>query len=260
MKLFQHIIITGASSGIGAALAEAYAAPGIVLGLMGRDTARLETVAARCREKGAVILLGQVEVANAAAMREWLLHFDNTYPTDLLIANAGISGGTAEGLESLDQMKQLFTVNLEGVWHSVLPILERMQWRKRGQIGIVASLAGYRGFPGAPTYCASKAALICWGEAMRGLMMPHSVGMSVICPGFVKTPMTDVNEYAMPFMVSAEAIATACVKGLARNKARICYPLPAHLLMWLLRTLPASLTDGIFTRLPAKSSQGMPHD
>lgn len=257
LKPFQHIIITGASSGIGAALAEGYAAPGVVLGLLGRNAARLEEVAATCRAKGADIHIGVVDVVNAEAMREWLLRFDGAHPTDLLIANAGISGGTAEGMETLEQMQQLFAVNVGGVWHSVLPVMERMQRRGRGQIGMVASLAGYRGFPGAPTYCASKAALICWGESLRGLMLPHGVGVSVICPGFVKTPMTDMNDYAMPFMVSAEAMAKACKKGLAKNKARICYPLPAHLLMWLLRTLPAFVTDGLFARLPAKSSKGI---
>lgn len=256
MKTFQHIIITGASSGIGAALAEGYAAPGVVLGLLGRSVARLEEAAATCRAKGADTHIGVVEVTDAEAMCEWLLRFDDAHPIDLLIANAGISGGTAEGMETLEQMQQLFAVNVEGVWHSVMPLLERMQGRGRGQIGIVASLAGYRGFPGAPAYCASKAALICWGESLRGLMLSHGVGVSVICPGFVKTPMTDMNDYAMPFMVSADAMATACKKGLARNKARICYPFPAHAAMWLLRTLPASLTDRIFARLPAKSSRG----
>lgn len=257
MKTFKHIIITGASSGIGAAIAEAYAGEGVVLGLLGRNTDRLETVAARCREKGAEVFLGAVDVTNTEAMEEWLDRFDRAHPVDLLIANAGISGGTAEGAETLEQMKALFAVNVEGVWNSVLPLLERMKERECGQIGVMASLAGFRGFPGAPAYCASKAAMICWGEAMRGCLLPYGVGLSVICPGFVKTPMTAINDYSMPFMVSAEAMATATIKGLARNKARICYPFRAHAAMWLFRALPPGLTDWLFSRLPAKSSGGM---
>lgn len=257
MKTFKHIVITGASSGIGAALAEGYAAPGVVLGLLGRSTDRLEMVATKCRDKGAEVFLGAVDVTNAQAMEEWLDRFDRAHAVDLLIANAGISGGTAEGAETPEQMKALFSANVEGVWHSVLPIMERMKKRGSGQIGVMASLAGFRGFPGAPAYCASKAALICWGEAMRGCLVPYGVGLSVICPGFVKTPMTDINDYAMPFMVTAEAMAKATIRGLARNKARICYPFRAHAAMWLFRTLPPGLTDRLFARLPAKSSGGM---
>jgi len=254
---FSTIVITGASSGIGAALADSYAAPGVVLGLMGRSTDRLEAVAARCRAKGAEVFLGAVDVHNAQAMEEWLDRFDRAHPIEMLIANAGISGGTAEGEESLAQMKALFMTNVEGVWHSVLPVMERMKERGRGQIGLMASLAGFRGFPGAPAYCASKAALITWGEAMRGRMAPHGVGVSVICPGFVKTPMTEINPYSMPCMVSAEAMAQAVRKGLAKNAARICYPLRAHLAMWLVRALPPGMTDWLFARLPAKPSGGM---
>lgn len=254
---FHNIIITGASSGIGAALAEGYAAPGVVLGLTGRNAERLEQVAKTCRARGAEIVLEVVDVTDAEAMQDWLEKFDNTYPVDLVIANAGISGGTEEGMEPLFQMQQLFRVNVEGVWHSTLPLMERMKQRKRGQVGIVASLAGFRGFPGAPAYCATKAALICWGEALRGLLLPSGVGVSVICPGFVKTPMTEINSYPMPFMVSPEAMAAATIKGLAKNKARICYPFPAFAAMWLLRTLPPGFTDWLFSRLPAKSSGGM---
>ncbi len=256
-KTYNCIVITGASSGIGAALAERYAAPGVTLGLMGRNTDRLEKVAGICRGQGAEVFLGVVDVTNAQAMEEWLDRFDRAHPVDLLIANAGVSGGTAEGEETLAQMKTLFAVNVEGVWHSVVPMVEQMKGRGSGQVAVIASLAGFRGFPGAPAYCASKAALICWGEAMRGLLAPSGVGLSVVCPGFVKTPMTDINHYAMPFMVTASAMAEAIARGLAKNRARICYPWRAHLAMWVLRALPPGLTDGLFARLPAKSSGGM---
>ncbi len=255
--IFKNIIITGASSGIGAALARECAQESVVLGLMGRHTERLEEVAKACREQGAQVLLGAVDVANEEAMAEWVRRFDDAHPVDLLIANAGISGGTDEGPESLEQMKTLFDVNVEGVWHSVIPMMERMRTRGKGQIGVVASLAGYRGFPGAPAYCASKAAMISWGEAMRGYVREDGIGLSVICPGFVNTPMTEINTYHMPFMISAEKAAISTLRGLRRNVARISFPWPAAFLMWLMRTLPPGMTDFLFARLPAKSSGGM---
>jgi short-subunit dehydrogenase len=249
---FRHIVITGASSGIGAALAEACATPDVTLGLTGRNEARLVQVAARCRARGAKTVPGIVDVTDEAAARAWLEEFDAAHPVDLLIANAGISGGTAEGMESPAQMKEIFSVNVAGAWHSVAPVAERMKKRGAGQIGVVASLAGYRGFPGAPAYCASKAAVLCWGEALRGLLAEHGVGVSVICPGFVATPMTSANPYPMPFLISAERAARFILPGLERNRARISFPFKAAALMWLMRALPPGLTDALFSRLPAK--------
>ncbi len=250
--MFKSIIITGGSSGIGAALARAYAGEGVTIGLLGRNQERLEAVASECQAQGATVRIGIVDVTQPDSMKAWLEHFDDEHPVDLVIANAGVSGGTAGGDETLEDMQHIFRTNVDGVWHSLLPLIPRMRERGQGQIGIVASLAGYRGFPGAPAYCASKAAMKVYGEALRGYLAQDKVGVSVICPGFVKTPMTDVNDYTMPFMVTPEKAAVAIRKGLAANRARIAFPFPAAMLMWFLGLLSPALTDWIFSGLPAK--------
>jgi short-subunit dehydrogenase len=124
--------------------------------------------------------------------------------------------------------------------------------RRRGQIGIMGSLAGHRGFPGAPAYCGSKAAVKVWGEGLRGDLKPHDVGVSVILPGFVETPMTDVNDFKMPFLMSVEKAAGIIEAGLARNKARIAFPWPTAFVAWLLGTLPPAWTDPLLRAAPRK--------
>lgn len=248
----QHIIVTGASSGLGAALARSYAAPGIVLGLIGRHAERLEDTAQRCRQSGATVLTGVLDVTDAAAMERWLLDFDGRYPVDLAIANAGISAGTGGGDESAAQARQIFNVNVNGVIHTVTPLLARMKTRRQGQIAMVSSIAGFRGSPAAPAYSASKAAVRYYAQALRGQFSPHGVQISVICPGFIRTPMTDVNPFPMPFMIDAERAAGIIRRGLARGKAKIIFPWPMALLARLQNLLPDVWMDRIYRAVPAK--------
>jgi short-subunit dehydrogenase len=128
-----------------------------------------------------------------------------------------------------------------------------MTARGHGQIALMASLAAFHGFPGAPAYCASKAAVRVWGEALRGEYAAKGVGVSVICPGYVKTPMTDANDFPMPFLMSPERAASIIMRGLARNKARIAFPWPMYAAIRLIAALPPGLTDPLFARLPKKS-------
>ena len=127
-----------------------------------------------------------------------------------------------------------------------------MLQRGGGQIGIMSSLAGYRGFPGAPAYCASKAAVKVWGEALRGEVAARGVGVSVIMPGYVKSPMTAVNNFPMPFLMSAERAATIVKRGLEANRARIAFPFPTAVVAWLIGALSPAITDPILARLPKK--------
>ncbi len=253
--IFRHIVITGASSGIGAALAVQYARQGVVLGLLGRNEERLKEVTASCTARNALVETASIDVCDKEAVQQWLQEFDDRHPVDLLIANAGISGGTESGMESLEDCKAIFAVNMEGIWNTVFGLMERMQARKSGQIGVMASLAGHRGFPGAPAYTASKAAARVWGEAMRGCLAKDGVGLSVICPGFVQTPMTDVNPYPMPFLISPEKAARYTIRGLEKNASRISFPPPAVLAMWFLAALPAAWTDQLLQKLPKKPSR-----
>ena len=247
------ILITGASSGIGAALAEAYAGPGIALWLTGRNSSRLAATAQSCLEKGAEVSTAIVDVRDASEIGHWIAEADAARPLDLVIANAGISAGTGNGGEDRQQTAEIFAVNLEGVVNTVMPAAAEMTGRGRGQIGIMSSLAAFRGFPGAPAYCASKAAVRVWGEGLRGHLAPSGVGVSVICPGFVRSRMTAVNDFPMPFLMDGDKAARIIRRGLARNRARIAFPWPMFAAAWLLSTMPAGLTERLAARLPKKN-------
>lgn len=248
----RSILITGASSGIGEALALAYARPGVFLALLGRDAVRLGTVAARCRQAGAEVDTATVDVTDAADLAACMTAVDSRQPLDLIVANAGISGGTARGHESLDQARAIFAVNVDGVVNTVMPLIGPMTRRRRGQIAIMSSLASFRGFPGAPAYCASKAAVRVWGEALRGDLAPHGVEVSVICPGFVVSRMTAANDFHMPLLMPVERAARIIVRGLARNRSRIAFPWRLYAGSWLLAALPSVLADPILQRAPRK--------
>ena len=248
------ILITGASSGIGAALAEAYAAPGVALVLTGRDAGRLDDQAGRCRSKGADVWTAIVDVTDRAAMAACLIEADDRRPIDLLIANAGISGGTSGAGEGEDQARAIFAANLDGVLNTVHPLVPRMTARGRGQIALMSSLAAFRGMPGAPAYCAAKAAVRIYGEGLRGELWGHGVIVSVICPGFVRSPMTAVNDFRMPLLMDADRAARIIRRGLARGRARIAFPWPNAVLAGVFGALPPGLTDAVVRRLPKKAA------
>lgn len=254
MKNPKTIIITGASSGLGAALARHYAASGITLHLQGRSAQRLEEVAQACRKLGATAHTQLADVTDESAMKNWLERADATSPIDLVIANAGISAGSGIHGETGDQVRRIFATNIDGVINSVTPLLPAMIARKRGQIAVMSSLAGLRGLPSCPAYSASKACVRAYGEGLRGWLGAHGVEVSVICPGYIATPMTASNPYPMPFMMSAEKAAGIIASGLANNKSRIAFPFALYFPLWLLSCLSPMITDPFFARLPAKPS------
>jgi len=253
MKDPRSILITGASSGIGEALAVAYAGPGVSLALSGRDAGRLEAVAAACRQRAARVQSAVVDVADRDGMARWIDEIDRTTPIDLVIANAGIGVGTADRLETEEQVRTVFGVNLGGTFNTVLPLIPKLVARRRGQIALVSSLASFRGFPGSPTYCGSKAALRVWGEGLRGDLQAYGVEVSVVCPGFVASRITARNVFPMPFLMSAGRAAAIVRRSLARNRGRIAFPFPMYFAIWLLGTLPPLLTDPLLVRLAKKS-------
>jgi short-subunit dehydrogenase len=247
------ILITGASSGLGAALAEIYAAPGVTLFLGGRSHERLDSVAVLCRARGAEVRTEAVDVTDRAGTEAWVLACDAERPLTLVIANAGVSGGTGNKLgETAEQTRMIFEANLDGVMNTVLPIIPRMQARRSGQIALMSSQASFRGMPGAPAYCASKAAVRVWGEGMRGFLARDGVGVTVICPGFVETAMTAKNRFSMPFLMGAAQAAAIMKKGIDSNKARLAYPWQMSFVTWLLAALPPAWTDGLLARSPGK--------
>ena len=248
----RSILITGASSGIGAALARRYAGPGAKLFLGGRSAARLDEAAAFCRGGGAAVQTAAIEVTDAAGLARWIEAADDDAPLDLVIANAGISGGTGGSGEDDDQTRRIYAVNVEGVLNTVLPALARMRGRGRGQIAIVSSLAGLRGFSGAPAYAASKAAVRVWGESLRAHYAPQGIRISVICPGFIATAMTADNRYRMPLLMDADRAAAVISRGLARDRGRIAFPWPLYALTLLFTALPGPIVDPILRRMPRK--------
>lgn len=250
----ESILITGASSGIGEALALHYAAPGIFLALSARNEERLEQVAAACRAKGALTEVAILDVSDRENMRDWIDDMDETHPLDLVIANAGISGGTGGVMsgEPVDQARRIFDVNIMGVVNTIEPVLPRMIERKRGQIALISSLAGFRGFPSAPAYSASKGMVRFYGEALRGSLKGTGVRVNVVMPGFVKSRMTAANNFKMPFLMDADRAAGIIATGLARDKGRIVFPIPLHISAWIGSILPDWLAQKILGKLPAK--------
>lgn len=249
------IVITGASSGLGQALALAYAERGVALALLGRNAERLEQVAQLCRSRGTTTVIASINVCDADAMTAWINTFDAEHPIDLIIANAGISGGTSEGIESAAQTRSIMETNVTGVMNSVLPCIEHLQRRKRGHIAIISSVAGLRGLPSAPAYCASKAAVKSWGEGLRGELKPYGIGVTVVCPGFIRTPMTDVNPFPMPFMLEAETAASRIKRGIEKNKSRLMFPWQIAFPLLILSYLPVCISDWIASRMPGKPPQ-----
>jgi short-subunit dehydrogenase len=243
MHGFTSIVITGASSGIGEALALDYAAPGVALALSGRDAGRLDAVAAACRAKGATVDAGCIDVVERAALAQWLVRFDDAHPVDLVIANAGISiDKDNSSLDDFSLMHKTFDVNVGGVFNTVEPLVARMMARRKGQIAVVSSLAGFVGLPYSASYNASKAAVRVWGESIRYVLKKSGIGVSVICPGFVVSRMTAQAPFKMPFLMTSERAAQIIRKGLARDKARIAFPIPTKAAVWFGGLLPGGWT------------------
>ncbi|MGQ0677740.1 MAG: SDR family NAD(P)-dependent oxidoreductase [Rhodospirillales bacterium] len=272
----HSILITGASSGIGAALAAAYARPGVALHLGGRDRGRLAMAVDRCRVLGASAAGTIMDVTDREGMAGWIAESDRRRPLDLVIANAGISAGGDAGVatessltpeDASEVTRRVFATNIDGVANTVLPALELMRARPlpparrlsrgwRGQIAIMSSLAAFRGMPGAPAYSASKAAEKAWGEALSARLAGDGIAVTVILPGFVMTPMTERNPFPMPMLMPAGEAARIIKRRLMRKPARLAFPFPMFACAWFLSLLPPVLVDPILAALPDKSAKG----
>jgi len=244
-RVVRSLVITGASSGLGAALAAAYAAPGITIGLVGRNEARLAATEQTCRAKGAAVQTGVLDVAEAAPLAAWLDAFDRVTPIDLVIANAGTSAGPAprSSTEGLEIATRQVRTNLLGVMNTIEPVLPALVTRGHGQVAVVSSLAGYRGLAYSPAYSASKAGTRAYGEALRALLAPRGVAVSVICPGFFESPMTDRFIGPHPFRLSLARATTIVKRGLDRGKRRIVFPWPLAFGMRCADLMPAFIGD-----------------
>lgn len=240
---FKTIVITGASSGIGAALARALAVPGRTLALLGRNIERLEAVAVACRATGATCKIASLDVSDTKALSAFLAEVGQETAIDLLIASAGILDGRSadETVERGSVARRVLEINLLGtldVVHLVLPVMQR---NRRGSIVLVASLASLVPLPDAPAYSASKAGLLSYGLALRDAVSAEGIRVVVACPGFVATAMADRHLGPRPGEISADDAASRILAGLQRNRAMIGFPFIPFWLSRLSLLVPESI-------------------
>jgi len=245
------VFLTGASSGIGRALAEYYASQGAFLGLCARRGELLEELSARWPGQ---INVYPLDVTDADA----LLTAADDYlgrlgVPDVVIANAGISVGTlSEHTEDLEVIRRVMDTNFFGMAATFSPFIAAMRQAGHGRLVGIASVAGVRGIPGAEAYCASKAAAISYLESLRVELYGSGVKVVTINPGYVDTPMTRDNPYPMPFLMSPEAAARAFVRAIERGSSQTTIPWPMAIVAWVLRRLPNLIYDRLLANAPRK--------
>lgn len=242
---YRNIILTGASGGIGMALAERLASRGRRLLLIGRRGGDLEALAGRCRARGAEVEIGVIDVRERAALGRLILDFDDRFPVDLVLANAGVSAGLAPGRqpEAEGESRRVLDTNYGGMLNTVEPLLPRLIARGAGCIALTSSVAALRPQPDLPSYSATKMAVRGYGVALRGWLREFGVSVTVIFPGFVTSPMSARHHGAKPFEISAERAADIIVRGLERGASIIAFPLPLAILAMLGMLIPPVIAD-----------------
>ena len=244
----MNVFLTGASSGIGAALARRYADEGAQLGLFARRADALAAIAATLAPVRPAIYVG--DVRDAAALQAAASDFTARHgAADIVIASAGVSRGTlTEYADDNATFRATFDINVLGMLHTFQPFLPAMRAARKGRLVGIASVAGFRGLPGAGAYSASKAAAITYLESLRVELYGSGVEVITICPGYVATPMTAGNPYRMPFLISADRAATLIVRAISAGTRFYVLPWQMHWVGRLLAFLPRALFDPLFAR------------
>ncbi len=247
----RNILITGATGGIGGALAEAYAEPGRTLILQGRQEQRLSEVAEICRQRGAQVICQTLDVRDLQPLRAWIAEICRELHLDLVIPAAGVNSniGPQGAGERWEDISALMEINVLAAMAVVDAVLPSMRQRRCGQIALFSSLAAYYGLPLTPSYSASKAAIKAYGEALRGWLASEGVRVNVIMPGYVVSKMCNEMPGPKPFLWRPERAARVIKRGLARNQARISFPFPLNLGTWYLSVLPAAISERILRLL-----------
>jgi short-subunit dehydrogenase len=243
IMILKHVLITGATGAIGSALALEYADSGRRLTLHGRRADKLDQLAGECRARGACVHVRALDLRDRQALRLWLAELCGDSVPDLVIANAGLNAniGTVNEGERPEEAEALVEVNLLATMALVDSVLPLMRARGSGQIAFMSSLAAYFGLPFTPTYCATKAALKVYGNALRIWLAPEGIRINVILPGYVASPMCDAMPGPKPFLWTPQRAARAIRRGLERDWARISFPFPLNVGIWGLSVLPACL-------------------
>jgi short-subunit dehydrogenase len=235
----QVAVITGASSGIGWALAKKLAALGCKVGLVARRQDKLQALAREIGEAGGVAAGAAADVGDRAQTLAAIHGLGKQLgPVDLLIANAGVGMPTKLDPMNMTDIEEMFRVNTLGVVYSIEAVLPDMLRRGRGHLAAVSSLAAYKGMPGESAYCASKAAVNQYLEGLRIHLRDKGIAVTVLCPGFVRTPMTALNAFHMPWLLEADEAARLMVRALRRRRKVFNFPWQTSLLIKMTRWLP----------------------
>ena len=247
----RRIVITGASDGLGAALARHYAAPDTTLCLIARRREPMQALASGLPGRFEIHAL---DVAEHAALERAAREFCARHGApDLVIANAGLSVGTrGEDSADLAKLRRLLEVNVCGLAATLAAFAPAMRAARGGTLCGIASVAAFRGLPGAGAYSASKAAAIQWLEALRVEMAGSGVAVVTICPGYIDTPMTRVNRYRMPFLLAADEAARRIARAIRSRRRLAVIPWQMALVSVFLRALPGWLYDRLAARAPRK--------
>ena len=242
----SRVFITGASSGIGEALARHYAARGCTLGLVARRGEHIAALAASLPGQHAVFPL---DVADGSALAAAATTFIAQHGLpDIVIANAGISVGTLTGeAEDTAVLERIMAVNVLGLANTLQPFISPMRQARKGTLVGIASVAGIRGLPGAGAYSASKAAAISLLESTRVELRGSGLKLVTIAPGYIETPMTAKNTYRMPFIMPVDEAARRMARAIDRGVSYTVIPWQMGIVAKLLRLLPNPLFDALFT-------------
>jgi short-subunit dehydrogenase len=247
----KTILITGATGGIGSALALEYAAPDISLLLFGRNRERLGDIAGRCRRLGSQVTGFACDILERDRFIEQVREVCGSQAVDLVIACAGINtnigvDGSGECWKTVEELIEVNVLAAMATAHAAIPSMRR---RGKGQIALISSLAAYHGLPVTPSYSASKAAIKTYGESLRGWLEPEGIKVNVIMPGYVESEMCRAMPGPKPFLCSAEKAARKIRKGLLADRPRITFPFPLDLGGWLLSVLPPGISGRILRLL-----------
>ncbi|HEU4622018.1 MAG TPA: SDR family oxidoreductase, partial [Burkholderiaceae bacterium] len=246
-----NVFITGASSGIGEALAREYAQRGAMLGLVARRREPIEALITETHAYGRAYAL---DVTKHGALRAAAqIHLRDYGCPDIVIANAGVSAGTVtEAEEDLDVFARILNTNVLAVVATFQPFIDAMRARGRGTLVVIASVAGIRGLPGAGAYSASKAAVMTYAESLRAELRGSGIRVVTIAPGYIDTPMTRGNPYRMPFLMPVDKFARRAAQTIDQGDAFRIIPWPMSVVAWLLRHVPRGIYDRLASRAPRK--------
>ena len=249
----DRVFITGASSGIGAALARRYATQGANVGLFARREDALVALAGEIRAERCATYAGDVRdpAALGRAARDFIARFGS--PT-VVIANAGVSlGALTEHAEDLPVFREVLETNVVGMINTFAPFIAAMRTAGGGTLAGVASVAGFRGLAGSGAYSASKSAAITYLESLRLELRDSKIAVVTICPGYIATPMTATNPYRMPFLLDPQKAARLIARAIDKRKRFYVLPWQMAIVGFVLRRLPRPIYDAVFSRVPRKT-------